>query len=73
MTWIYLLESIPKNKIKTSPLFFPIFYGYRTDNSHDSHCALAEEEEGGSVSSCLYRDTVAMGTVTSARPLLLMQ
>jgi hypothetical protein len=72
MKWIYLLESIPKNEIKTSPLF-PIFYSYHMDNSRDSHCVRSEEEEGGSVSSYLYRGTVVMGIVTLARSSLLMQ
>jgi hypothetical protein len=55
-----------------SPLIFPIFYGHRTDNSHDSHCALSEEEEGGIVSSYLYIHRVVMGIVISACSSLLM-
>jgi hypothetical protein len=42
------------------------------DNSRDLHCALTEEEEESTVSSYLYRGTVATGIVTSARPSLLM-
>jgi hypothetical protein len=46
MTWIYLLESIPKKmKIKPPPPF-PIFYDHHIDNSHDSHYDLSEEEDG---------------------------
>jgi hypothetical protein len=47
MTWIYLLELIPKKMKSKPPRPFPIFYGHYTDNSRDSHCALSEEEEGG--------------------------
>jgi hypothetical protein len=36
------------------------------NNSRNSHCALSEEEEGGTMSNYLYRGTVAMGIVTSA-------
>jgi hypothetical protein len=71
MTSIYLLESTPKNEIKTSSSF-PLFYGHRTDNCRDSHYALSEEEEGGTVSSYLYRGTVVTGIATSAHPSLLM-
>jgi hypothetical protein len=42
------------------------------DNSRDSHYALSKEEDGGTMSSYLYRDTVVMGNVTSARSSLLM-
>jgi hypothetical protein len=42
------------------------------DNRRDSHFALSEKEDGGTVSSYLYRDTVAMSIVMSACPSLLM-
>jgi hypothetical protein len=42
------------------------------DKSHDSHCALSEEEEGGIVSSYLYRGIIVMSIVTSAQLSLLM-
>jgi hypothetical protein len=60
-------------KSKPPPLS-PFFYGHRMDNSHNSHYALSEEEEGGggTVSSYLYRGTVATGIVTSAHLPLLM-
>jgi hypothetical protein len=72
MPWIYPLESISQKMKSKPPPIFPIFYGHHTDNSHNSQCALSEEEEGGTVYFFLYRDTVAMGIVTSARPSLMM-
>jgi hypothetical protein len=72
MVWIYVLESIPRKMKSKHPPLFPIYYGHRTDNSRDSHCALSEEEEGGTVSSYLYKGTVATGIVTSVRLSLLM-
>jgi hypothetical protein len=67
MAWIYLLESIPKKmKSKHLPLF-PIFYGHRMDNSHDSHYTLSKEEEEGTMSSYLYRGRLVTCIVTSAR------
>jgi hypothetical protein len=53
------------------PPLFPIFYDHRMNNNRNSHCALSEEE-GGIVSSYLYRGTVAAGIVRSACPSLLM-
>jgi hypothetical protein len=45
MTWIYLLESIPKKMKSKPPPLFPNFYGHRTGNSRDLHCTLSKEEE----------------------------
>jgi hypothetical protein len=61
-----------KSKPPPPPLF-PIFYGHRTDNSHDSHCALSKEEEGGSMSSYLYIGTIVTSIVTLACSSLLIQ
>jgi hypothetical protein len=47
MAWIYLLQSIHKKWNQNLPPLFPIFYDHSTDNSHDSQCAMSEEEDGG--------------------------
>jgi hypothetical protein len=70
---IYLLELIPQKMKSKHPPLFPNFYGHHTDNSHDSHWALSEDEEGGNMSNYLFRGIVAMGVVMSARSSLLMQ
>jgi hypothetical protein len=71
MARIYLLESISK-KIKSKPLpLFSNFLATVWTNSCDSHCALSEEEEVGTMSISLYTGTVTTGIVTSPCPLLL--
>jgi hypothetical protein len=75
MTWIYLLESISKklNQNLPSPLFFQFFMATvrTTVVTHTVPCLW--KKMGGTVSNYLYRDTVAMGIVTSAHPSLLMR
>jgi hypothetical protein len=72
MSWIYLIESIPKiTEIKTSPLLFQIFMA-TVPITVATHTVPYLRKKKGVQCPATYIVTVATGIVTLAQPSLLM-